>query len=138
MATEIVDSDYLNKKEFEHPIYPKDLKAITDALQNIMARLIIIEERIGVQFMIMNVGIDLVRDWLAGDAVNDPTHMAVGVGTSNPIATETTLESELLRKVFSAKTKEGDGKITYEISTSSQVVSIRDYLKLKFGVKAIA
>ena len=69
--------------------------------------------------MIMNVGIDLVRDWLAGDAVNDPSHIAVGVGTSIPTATETTLVSELLRKVFSAKTKEGDGKITYEMTLTT-------------------
>ena len=45
MATQSVDPDFLNKKEFEHPIYPKQLKAITDALQDIMARLIVIEEK---------------------------------------------------------------------------------------------
>jgi len=69
--------------------------------------------------MIMNTGIELVRDWLAGDAVNDSTHMAVGVGTSYPTATETTLVSELLRKTFSAKTKQGDGKITYEMTLTT-------------------
>ena len=69
--------------------------------------------------MIMNVGIDLVRDWLAGDAVNDPTHMAVGTGTSSPIATETTLIAETVRKVFSAKTKQGDGVINYEMTLTT-------------------
>lgn len=69
--------------------------------------------------MIMNVGIDLVRDWLAGDAVNDPTHMAVGTGTSTPLVTETILVAETVRKTFSAKTKQGDGKITYEMTLTT-------------------
>ena len=69
--------------------------------------------------MIMNVGIDLVRDFLAGDAVNDPTHMGVGTGTSNPVATETTLIAETIRKVFSAKTKQGDGINIYELTLTT-------------------
>ena len=69
--------------------------------------------------MIMNVGLDLVRDWLAGDSVNDPTHMAVGTGQSYPIVTETTLIAETVRKTFSAKTKEGDGKIIYEMTLTT-------------------
>jgi len=47
MSTEIVDPDFFKKKEFEHPIYPKELKTITDALQNIMTRLTAIEEKLG-------------------------------------------------------------------------------------------
>ena len=69
--------------------------------------------------MIMNVGLELLRDWLAGDAVNDPTHMAVGTGTSNPVVTETTLVVETVRKTFSAKTKQGDEKITYELTLTT-------------------
>ena len=69
--------------------------------------------------MIMNVGIDLVRDWLAGDAVNDPTHIAVGTGISTPIVTETTLIAETVRKTFSAKTKVGDGKIVFEMTLTT-------------------
>lgn len=69
--------------------------------------------------MIMNVGLDLLRDWLAGDTVNDPTHMAVGTGTSNPLATETILVAETVRKTFSAKTKQGDGNITYEMTLTT-------------------
>ena len=48
MGISKVDPDYLDKEEFEHPIYPKELKAITNALQDIMARLVVIEEKIGV------------------------------------------------------------------------------------------
>ena len=47
MGISIVDPDYLDKEEYEHPIYPKELKAITDALQDIKARSILIEEKIG-------------------------------------------------------------------------------------------
>lgn len=47
MTQNKVDPDYLDKNEYEYPIYPIELKKITDALQSIMARLEIIETRLG-------------------------------------------------------------------------------------------
>lgn len=69
--------------------------------------------------MITNDGLALDRDWLAGDSVNAPSHIAVGTGPSYPIATNTALETEVLRKVFSTKTKSGDGKITFEMTVTT-------------------
>lgn len=66
--------------------------------------------------MIMNDGLDLVRDFLHGDSVNAPSHMAVGVGTATEKATDTTLGSEVLRKTFSGTTKGTVGKETYEMT----------------------
>lgn len=66
--------------------------------------------------MIMNTGLDWIRNYLHGDAPTAPTHMAVGTGTSFPQATETTLETELLRKTFSTKTKGTTGKETLELT----------------------
>lgn len=52
--------------------------------------------------LITNDGLNLIRNWLAGDSVNAPDntngHIAIGTGTTAPLATDTTLESELGRK----------------------------------------
>lgn len=66
--------------------------------------------------MITNDGLDLIRNWIHGDAPTAPTHMAVGTGTSFVQATDTTLETELLRKTFSTKTKGTTGKETLEMT----------------------
>ena len=66
--------------------------------------------------MIMNDGLDLLRDFIHGDSVTSPSHMAVGDGTSFPQATETTLINELLRKTFSTQTKGTTGKETLEMT----------------------
>ena len=69
--------------------------------------------------MIPNAGLNLIRNWLYGDAVNAPSHMAVGTGTAAPIATDTTLQTEVLRKAISAKSKGTDGKFTLELDLTT-------------------
>lgn len=65
--------------------------------------------------MITNAGLNLLRNWLYGDSVNTLSHIAVGTGTANPQATDTTLQTELLRKTISAKSKGTDGKFTLQL-----------------------
>lgn len=69
--------------------------------------------------MITNDGLDLLRDWLHGDAVNAPSHMAVGSGATPPVATDTTLETEVLRKAISSKSKGTTGKVTLQLDLTT-------------------
>jgi len=45
--------------------------------------------------------------------------MAIGTGIASPQVTDTTLQTELLRKIFSSKTKGTIGKITYEMTLTT-------------------
>lgn len=69
--------------------------------------------------MITNDGLDLIRDWLNGDSVNAPSHMAVGTGTTPTVATDTTLETEVLRKAISSTSKGTVGKVTLQLDLST-------------------
>ena len=55
--------------------------------------------------MITNAGLNLLRNWMYGDSVNALSHIAVGTGGAAPQATDTTLETEVVRKVFGALSK---------------------------------
>ena len=69
--------------------------------------------------MIVNSGLNLLRNWLYGDSVNTLSHIALGTGTSTPVATDTTLETETIRKTISAKSKGTDGKFTLQLDLST-------------------
>jgi len=47
--------------------------------------------------LVTTAGKNLVRDLLAGDAVNALTHFALGTGTTAPVVGDTTLETEVFR-----------------------------------------
>ncbi|MCK5161327.1 MAG: hypothetical protein KAQ99_07110, partial [Candidatus Aureabacteria bacterium] len=66
--------------------------------------------------MIMNAGLNLLRNWMYGDSVNALSHIGIGTGSSDPQATETDLETSVLRKAFSTKSKGSDGIATYEMT----------------------
>jgi len=69
--------------------------------------------------MITNSGLNLTRDLLNGDAVNAPSHIAIGTGTTSPLATDTALEAEVLRKAISAKSKPSTGQVLFEIEVGT-------------------
>lgn len=69
--------------------------------------------------IVPNDGLDLIRDWLAGDTVDDPTHIAVGTGTATPLVTDTALVTEVLREVFSQVSKGTTGKVTFEMTLAT-------------------
>ena len=69
--------------------------------------------------MITNSGLNLTRDLLNGDTVNTPSHIAIGTGTTSPKATDTALETEVLRKAISAKSKPATGQVLFEITVGT-------------------
>ena len=63
--------------------------------------------------MIVNTGLNLMRDLLAGSAPNPPSHFAVGTGTTAVTAGDTTLETEVERNAVTSKTISGNGILEY-------------------------
>ena len=63
--------------------------------------------------MIVNAGLNLMRDFLAGNAPTPPSHFAVGTGTTAVVAGDTTLETEVERKAVVSKTLSGNGILEY-------------------------
>lgn len=63
--------------------------------------------------MIVNSGLNLMRDFLNGAAPNPPSHFAVGTGTTAVAAGDTTLETEVERKAVVSKTLSGNGILEY-------------------------
>lgn len=71
--------------------------------------------------MIVDVFLNSVRDLLYGDSVVVPTHVGIGIGTTAPLATDTTLETEVYpygshRLPISLKTKIVPKKVVYQLS----------------------
>lgn len=52
-----------------------------------------------------NDGKNEIRNWLAGDSVTEPTHVACGTGTTNPLAIDSDMESETHRNAIASTTK---------------------------------
>lgn len=70
--------------------------------------------------MIVNSGKNLMMNLLAGDSTSNVTHMAVGTGTTAVVATDTALETEVLRKTFQDHTNDSTNHNTvYEMWISS-------------------
>ena len=63
--------------------------------------------------MIVNTGLNLMRDFLAGDAPTPPSHFAVGTSETDVVAGDTTLGAEVERKVVTTKTISGNGILEY-------------------------
>lgn len=45
--------------------------------------------------MIVDAGLDLIRDWITGGAGSPPTHIGVGIGTTAPTQGNTVLNNEV-------------------------------------------
>lgn len=65
-------------------------------------------------------GRNLIRDFLYGDAVTGLTHFAVGLGTTAPVAGDTTLETEEFRDTITTLTKDAAKlTVTYYLTSAS-------------------
>ena len=69
--------------------------------------------------MIVNSGLNLMRSFLNGEVPNPPSHAAVGTGTTEVTANDTTLETEVLRKAAIPKKKAATGVIEYLMEIDS-------------------
>lgn len=63
--------------------------------------------------MIVNSGLDLIRDLLGDPAKVSPSHFAVGTGTTAVVAGDTTLETEVDRETITTRTISGIGIVEY-------------------------
>lgn len=61
-----------------------------------------------------NVGLNQIRDALAGDSVTFPTHLAVGTGTTAETTGDTALETEQFRDTLTSKNKTATGQVQYK------------------------
>ena len=66
--------------------------------------------------MIVDAWLNAMRDFIYGDAITAPTHMAVGTGTTPALASDTTLETEIYpdganRKAITSRTKPSARKV---------------------------
>lgn len=68
--------------------------------------------------LVVTVGMNLVRDFLYGDAVSGLSWFAIGTDTTAAAAGNTTLGAETLRKVFTTITK-SSAKLTMNIYLDS-------------------
>lgn len=69
--------------------------------------------------MIVNAGLNLIRSWLAGEAPNPPSHMAVGTGITAVAAENTALQTEVVRKAIAAQTRSATGVLEYIATLAS-------------------
>lgn len=69
--------------------------------------------------LVVNAGLNQLRDALAGDSVTFPTHLAVGTGTTDETAADTTLGTEVFRDTLTSKAKTATGKTTYKYFLAS-------------------
>ena len=63
--------------------------------------------------MIVNAGLNLMRDLLVDPVKEPPSHFAVGTGTTAVTAGDTALETEVERKTIETKTLSGHGILEY-------------------------
>jgi hypothetical protein len=69
--------------------------------------------------LIVNSGLNQIRDFLNGDSPDPPSHLAVGTGTTAANASDTTLETEVLRKAVEKEEKATAGVIEYSVNIDS-------------------
>lgn len=67
--------------------------------------------------LVVDAGLNLLRDWLDGDAPTPPSHLAVGTGSTAPAASQTALVAEVHRLA-----------ITQKVGTVSKVQTYKTYL----------
>ena len=80
----------------------------------------ILENQVWDHNMVTQNGFNLMRDRLAGSAVNPLSHFAIGTGTTTPVITNAALETEIFRDVITAiETDDGLLTITYFLGSSS-------------------
>ena len=69
--------------------------------------------------MITDAWNTLMRELVYGDSVDLPSHVAMGTGTTAVATSDTTMETELLRKNIDAKSKPGTNKVMFQGTAST-------------------
>jgi len=67
--------------------------------------------------VVTNTGKQTIAGWLAGEDPDEPSHIAVGDGTTNETANDTALESELDR--IAVSTERNGSEVVFSASISS-------------------
>lgn len=67
--------------------------------------------------LVVNGGLNMLRDHIIGASNITITHAGIGSGTAAPIASDTALGSEILRKSATIDTSIGTGKVQFEWQT---------------------
>ncbi len=65
--------------------------------------------------VLTDVGKNMIRDFLSGDSIDYPTHMALGDDSTTPTTGDTTLGNELLRVAFDSTSKIASKKLQWEM-----------------------
>lgn len=55
--------------------------------------------------LVVQIGKELVGDFILGDEITGFTHHAIGTGTTTPVAADVALTTEVARKTWTAKTR---------------------------------
>lgn len=80
----------------------------------------VVIERMSAHNLVVNDGLDLVRDLLDGDSVAGLTHFAVGTGTAATAAGDTALGAEVLRDAVGSRTSNAQQLvISYYLASGS-------------------
>jgi len=74
--------------------------------------------------MIVDAWLNAVRDFIYGDAITAPTHIAVGTGTTAALASDTALETEILpdganRNTITSRTKPSAKQVRLQTSIAA-------------------
>jgi len=64
--------------------------------------------------MITDAWLNAVRNILHGDSVNVPSHIALGTGTTAPVAGDTALETESVRVAINSRSKPADKRVRFQ------------------------
>jgi len=78
--------------------------------------------------MIVDVGLNIVRDFLANQSPTPPLYFAIGSGTTAITSTDTALEQEVWRNAFISTDYTVSKKVTYEVFFSSVQGNGDDYI----------
>jgi len=74
--------------------------------------------------MIVDAWLNAMRDFIYGDTITAPTHIAVGTGTTPALASDTTLETEIYpdganRNTITSRTKPSARKVRLQMLISA-------------------
>jgi len=68
---------------------------------------------------VVDAGLNLIRSFMAGNSPTEPTHLAIGTGTTAPTKEDTALETEVFRDTFTQTQEPETGKVTYKYYLAS-------------------
>jgi len=98
------------KKKFEPQELQFTFNAIIESIDKATGK---VKQKTEVHNIVVNDGLSLVRNWMAGDAVDNPTAIAVGTDATAPAVGDTALGTEVVRESATI-TKPASYQVRYE------------------------